>query len=81
MLLAGQFINKEADVDLILVGDIDRDDLAGILDSNSTNPVKFSVMSKEDFIYRVKINDKFITSAIQNKDNIISINKISKYID
>lgn len=79
LILSGHFINKPAAVDLFIVGEINKDDLATFLDKNSETPLKFSLMHKEDFLYRLKLNDQFTAEIINNNDNVVVVNKLEKY--
>ena len=81
LVLSGSFLNKEADSDLLLVGQVDKTELADILDQQLDQSIRFAVMSKDDFLYRLKCNDKFITRLIDDTENIIAINKLGKYIN
>jgi hypothetical protein len=77
---AGIFLGKEAAIDLLLVGKLDdRNALEHYIENeiNLSQPIKFSVLSKEDFIYRVKCNDKFVTEIISDKENILAVNKFN----
>lgn len=78
ILLSGQFVNKESDVDLLIVGNIDKQKLSSFLDKELENSIKFSLMPKEDFLYRIKLNDKFILDSLKDQDNIITVNKIEE---
>lgn len=80
LILSGTFINKEADADLLLVGDINKANLADLLDAELDQPMRFTVMNKEDFLYRLKCNDRFITNIINDTENIVAINKLTKYL-
>jgi hypothetical protein len=79
LILSGHFINKPSTVDLFIVGEINKEDLANFLDKNSETPLKFSLMNKEDFLYRLKLNDQFTAEIIKNNDNILAVNKLEKY--
>ena len=77
LLLSGIFIEKDSPVDMLIVGDIERDKLQQLLDAlESKRAIKYSILTKEDFIYRVKCNDKFTKDLIEDTDNIIGINKV-----
>lgn len=79
LLISGVFLKKEAPVDLLLVGDLDRSKLEAFLDTLETaEPIRFSILSTEDFVYRVKCRDHFILDLIQNPDNVIGVNKLEK---
>ena len=79
MMLGGQFINKDADVDVFIVGDIKKDDLAKFLEEEfPENQYKFTVMPREDFLYRMTLKDKFVKTLFEEKENIILKNKLKK---
>ena len=40
-----------------------------------------SVISKEDFIYRLKIKDKFVMELLADPENVIAVNKLEKYLE
>lgn len=79
MVLTGIFVDKEAPIDLLLVGNIDRQKLehyfATELETN--RPVKFSIMDKQEFLYRQKCKDKFLHDILENPDNIVAENKLA----
>ena len=76
LVLSGNFVDTESDADLLVVGEIDKTELANILEKDIEYPVRFSVMPVEDFLYRVECNDQFVLSMIKNKQNVISVNKL-----
>lgn len=77
LLLSGIFIDKDSPVDMLIVGDIEREKLQFFLDTlESKRPIKYSILTREDFQYRVKCNDKFTKDLIDDTDNIIGANKI-----
>lgn len=81
VLLAGIFVNnQESEVDLLLVGDIDREILSNLLTTelDFEREVKFALLSKDDFIYRVKFNDRFLSDLLGDEANILAVNKIEK---
>jgi DNA-binding transcriptional ArsR family regulator len=79
MMLGGQFIGKEADVDVFIVGDVKKDDLAKFLEEEyPENDYKFTVMPREDFLYRMTLKDKFVKTLFDEKENIILKNKLKK---
>ncbi|EKD49535.1 MAG: hypothetical protein ACD_63C00110G0001 [uncultured bacterium] len=77
LLLSGLFVEKDSPVDMLIVGNIEREKLQSFLDAlEFKRPIKYSILTKEDFMYRVKCNDKFTKDLIQDQDNIIGINKV-----
>lgn len=82
LLLSGSFISKTADVDLLIVGEVDRAKLQDFLDTfEMKKPIRFSVLSREDFLYRLSCNDRFIKNLISDPESIIGVNKLEKYIE
>ena len=81
LIVSGAFLQKESPVDLLVVGDVDKEKLEAFLDKLETKtPIKFSILSTEDFVYRVKCRDQFILDLVQDHDNIIGINKLQKIL-
>lgn len=79
LALSGIFIDQpQAAVDMLIVGDIDREKLANYLNSEvrTQRPVKFAVMSEDDYRYRLRCNDKFVSDIIKNPENQVPINKL-----
>ena len=78
IVLSGLFIDKESDVDLLLVGRIDRRRLETYFthELETKRPVRFSIMSKEEYQYRRKCNDKFLHDILVDKANIVALNKV-----
>jgi len=82
LALLGVFVDKPSPVDLLLVGDMDKAKLQEFLNTEieTEKPIRFSILSKDDFLYRVKCKDQFISSILTDPDNIIAINKLDKYL-
>ncbi len=79
LVLTGKFINKESDVDVFLVGDMKEAVLKEFLEEKfEEQDVKYALMTKEDFLYRITLKDKFVHSIFKEKDNIILKNKMKK---
>lgn len=79
MVLGGQFIDKDADVDVFIVGDIKKDDLGEFLKKEyPENNYKYTVMPREDFLYRMTLKDKFVKTVFDERENIILKNKLKK---
>ncbi|MDP4008246.1 MAG: winged helix-turn-helix domain-containing protein [Candidatus Peregrinibacteria bacterium] len=83
LLLSGAFLGRNSNCDLLLVGKVNKSELEKLLDEegDTKEPIKFSIMSKEDFLYRIKCNDKFIKDLVQDSTNIVGINKLAKHIE
>ena len=80
LVLNGIFINKESSVDLLIVGDIDRVQLQKYLSTatKTKQDIRFTIISKKDFLYRLECKDKFVYDMIIDKNSIIAINKLKK---
>lgn len=83
LLLSGAFLDKPANCDLLLVGKVNKPELEKLLDEevNAKSPIKFSIMTKEDFLYRIECNDKFVKDLVQDSTNIVGINHLSKRME
>ena len=78
LLISGVFLQRETAVDLLVVGKVDKENLGKFLDTLETaEPIKFSVLTSEDFLYRIKCRDQFILDLIQDPANMIGINKLN----
>ena len=78
LLISGAFLQRESAVDLLVVGKVDKENLGKFLDTLETpEPIKFSVLTTEDFVYRLKCRDQFILDLIQDPANMIGINKLN----
>lgn len=81
LILSGIFSDKptkESPVDLLIVGDMDKNRLENYLEHNVHKDIKYSIMDRDNFLYRLEYNDKFITNLLKDKDSIIAINKLKQ---
>lgn len=81
MLLSGVFTsNKYSQVDLLVVGDIDKDILAQFIDnlSRDQQQIRYSLMTTENFLYRFEYQDAFVTGLLNDHHNSVVINKLQK---
>lgn len=79
IVLAGQFVGDETTaVDMLIVGDIDKEKLATYLNNEvkTRRPVRFTILDEENYRYRISCNDKFIKEIIKNPDNKMPVKKI-----
>jgi len=78
-ILSGDFADTTSDTDVFLVGDVQKSELQKFMDENFPGKdLKYSVLTREDFLYRITLKDKFVKGIFQNKDNIILKNKLKK---
>ncbi|MBP7058114.1 hypothetical protein KBB06_02100 [Candidatus Gracilibacteria bacterium] len=80
LILSGLFVEKDSPIDLLLVGEIDRKQLEEFFatELETKRPVRFSIMNKEEYLYRRKCKDKFIADLLEDPDNIIAMNRLDK---
>ena len=79
LILTGAFVNKESETDLFIVGNVDRGALQKYLDTAFPNKnLKYGVMTREDFLYRITLKDKFVQTVFTEKENIVLKNKLKK---
>ena len=82
LVISGVFIDKNSATDLFIVGDIEKQQLEDFVtrEIETKRPIKMSLIRKDDFLYRLKINDKFVRELMEDPENIIAINKLEKYL-
>ena len=82
LVLSGQFIGKHSPADLMIVGKVFEEDLQTYLNTEVKldKPVKYSIFTKEDFVYRWKMHDKFVIDLLKDPDNIVGINKLENQL-
>lgn len=82
IVLSGVFVDdaETKTVDLLLVGEAEKTALEKFLKNELKfdREVKYSLMTKEDFLYRFNLNDKFIKEMVRDEKNIIPLNKIKE---
>ena len=83
MVLSGIFIGKDSPVDLLIVGDIDKNQLQKYLaeSSKGKKDVKFTIISKKDFLYRLECKDKFVHDMVADSKNLVMVNKLKKELE
>lgn len=81
ILLAGSFASTESKVDLLIVGNVKKEMLEGLLLQDPTlKHVKYSIFSEADFLYRLSLKDRFITEILNDPRHLIVQNTIEKQI-
>jgi len=79
ILFSGVFIDKKTkSLDLLVIGDMDNDELSDFLktEAKDMKDVKFGILTKDDFLYRLRLNDKFIIDMLKDPDSIVGLNKL-----
>ena len=77
LVLTGMFVEKESSLDLLLVGKVDREKMEEFFNTEleTKRPVRYSILSREDYIYRRQCKDKFLSDLLADPGNIISVNR------
>jgi hypothetical protein len=83
LLFAGQFVGeKDTGVDIFVVADIDKDALKHYFESElAAQKIKYTLLKRADFLYRLDCKDKFVLDLISMKDKTIAINQLKQYIE
>lgn len=80
LVLTGYFVNDEhADVDVLIVGQVQRSKLEALLDKFRVvfgQQLRFTVMNKDEYLYRKDITDKFLYSILNGK-RVVVVNKLT----
>jgi len=81
LLLSGVLVGRnDAPADLLIVGKVNRDRLAKLVagfERELGQPINYTMMTKDDFEYRLDVADKFIYDLLDNK-HFVAIDKIIK---
>lgn len=80
LILAGAFVDKdEAETDVFIVGNLKKSDLEKFLNENfEGQDLKYGLMTREDFLYRLTLKDKFVKKIFSDKENLVLKNKLKK---
>lgn len=80
LIFTGTLTNAPTKTDVLIVGKVNKKDSFKYLEKIAeglTEPLRYTFMSKADYVYRMDVTDKFIYDILSH-DNIIVIDKISK---
>src|SRR5690606_30110910 len=87
VIFSGSFVEKKnKPLDLLVISNVSKEDLSDFLNTEikEGKDIKFGILTKEDFLYRLRLNDKFIIDMLKDPDNIVGLNKlkgqVSKFI-
>lgn len=87
VMFSGVFVEKKTQsLDLLVIGEVTKEEVSEFLkdEVKEHRDAKFGILSKEDFLYRLRLNDKFIIDMLKDPDNIVGLNKlkgqVSKYL-
>jgi len=75
-LLSGQMVHgSTSDLDVLLAGNINKTQAKKFikeLETDENKSLNYTVMSYEDFYYRLSIKDRFVTSIIGGKHTVLA---------
>lgn len=74
-ILTGQFtLDDRSGVDFVLVGDINQTQLGkyvGELEKKEGKEIRYAVIPTEEFEYRRRLNDRFLTQVLESKKQVL----------
>lgn len=74
-IMTGQFTrDKNTDVDLLVVGDINKtqlDKYVQVLEKKEGKEIRYAVLTNKEFEYRGKVNDRFLSTIKSAKKQIL----------
>lgn len=80
LAFTGHFIDKNSiPTDLMIVGNIQQKILQKVIaefENSLGHEVNYTLMPKEEFMYRRQISDRFLSSIIDEKENVVMINHV-----
>lgn len=75
-LLTGQFTRDESSgIDLLIVGNVNENQVhkyVADLEKQEGKEVRYVILSPSDFDYRIKIKDRFITTVLASKKQVLA---------
>lgn len=84
LIVSGVFVGSpNAPVDLFIVGSIDKEKLSEYISQEleSDTEIRFALISKADFVYRLKCKDTVLMQVLSQEKNVIPINKMTNVFD
>jgi hypothetical protein len=75
VIYTGQFTRDESSgIDMLIVGDVNQNALQKFvseLETQENKEIRYTVMSPTEFNYRRQINDRFITTVLDSKKQVL----------
>jgi len=84
LIVSGIFVGApNSPVDLFIVGNVDKEKLSEYIaqELKSDEEIRFALISKSDFLYRLKCKDKVLTELLAQEQNVVPINKMTNVFD
>lgn len=73
--LSGQFTRDDnADIDMMIVGDVNQTKLDKYIsekEEKEGKEIRYTVMDKKEFDYRLQVKDRFITNILHSKKQVL----------
>ncbi len=83
IVLTGKFIGlseEEVPVDLFVVGDISKEKIDSYLQNRKEEGLRFALLSRADFLHRVKQKDRVLKHIFSFTENIIPLNLVPELL-
>jgi hypothetical protein len=78
--ISGKLIEcNDSNIELLIVGNIDKELVEKYLKSlenTKKHEIRFTVLDKKDFLFRIKCHDRFLKNYLKNEKHIIIYDKI-----
>lgn len=85
LVLTGNFVDGSGNVDLVAVGNLDKKKLtqylSGELVEDLKKEIRYSIFTREDFLYRLECKDTFSRDLLLNENNLILVNRIEQKVE
>lgn len=84
IIFSGTFVEKKnKPLDLLVISNVSKEDLSDFLNTEikEGKDIKFGILTKDDFLYRLRLNDKFIIDMLKDPDNIVGLNKLKGQVN
>lgn len=78
---SGVFVGRnDSPADILIVGNINKDDLESYLEHLSDTRIKYSLMDRASFLYRIEYNDTFLAALLKDPETIIPVNHFKEQL-
>jgi hypothetical protein len=76
IITSGRLVGQQgAEIDLILVGSCNKQKLEKLMKAvelEEGNPIRYTVIAESEFMYRLEIKDRFITTILAGKHSVLT---------
>jgi DNA-binding transcriptional ArsR family regulator len=82
LLLAGTFCGTDSKVDLLIVGDVQKEVVEALLSQDpALKQVKYSTFSEADFLYRLSLKDRFVVDILSDPRHLLVHNDLQRQME